>query len=143
MVAAGARDGHGSFLLGGGLLATGVAEIRAEIAAGEVYQVNLCRLLSAPLDPSGGGHHDVAALAAIVAHGNPAPWSDVLTKDHVENIMIVDLVRNDLGRVARPGGVTAPSLCAVEAEEWRETGCRALSVPLLGRCHAGVTGYGT
>ncbi|MET9291941.1 chorismate-binding protein [Streptomyces sp. NPDC003077] len=131
----------------------GVRRIREHIAAGEVYQANLCRILSAPLpDPD---RADVDALTALLARGNPAPYAgtvrlpahgveiataspelylrrtgrtiesgpikgtgrvreDLLEKDHAENVMIVDLVRNDLGRACATGSVTVPELCVVE-----------------------------
>jgi para-aminobenzoate synthetase component I len=55
---------------------------------------------SSPIKGTLPRHADPAALRASV-------------KDVAENIMIVDLVRNDLGRVAVTGTVTVPELLAV------------------------------
>ncbi|MBI3448065.1 MAG: anthranilate synthase component I family protein [Acidobacteria bacterium] len=54
-------------------------------------------------DPAG----DAAAARALLGSA----------KDRAENVMIVDLVRNDLGRVCRTGSVEVASLCALESFE--------------------------
>jgi para-aminobenzoate synthetase component 1 len=134
----------------------GVREIRSRIHDGEVYQANLCRVMSAPVPTDA----DPWALAIRLVAQNPSPYPAVLDiadsgthgpgirlvsaspelflrrdgdtirtgpikgtavttdglsdKDVAENVMIVDLARNDLQRVCRPGEVSVPALLRVE-----------------------------
>jgi para-aminobenzoate synthetase component 1 len=125
-------------------------EVRRRIAAGEVYQVNVCRVLEHAL----GEDADVLALAHRTTSGNPAPYAcvvrlpgerevvcaspelllertgetvvtgpikgtaptagELLHKDIDENVMIVDLARNDLSTICRPGSVRVPDLLRTE-----------------------------
>lgn len=52
----------------------GVARIRGVIQEGGVYQVNLCRVLEAPLPASAPGP-DAVALSHVLATGNPARYA--------------------------------------------------------------------
>ncbi|HMO12470.1 MAG TPA: chorismate-binding protein, partial [Actinotalea sp.] len=54
----------------------GVSAVRDAIREGDVYQVNLCRVLSAPLGPAArAAEPDPAGLAEVLAAGNPAPYA--------------------------------------------------------------------
>jgi para-aminobenzoate synthetase component 1 len=55
--------------------------------------------------PRGASPEEDDELAATLAGS---------AKDRAENLMIVDLMRNDLARVSRPGSVRVPALFAVE-----------------------------
>ncbi|WP_270888138.1 chorismate-binding protein [Pedococcus sp. 5OH_020] len=150
----------------------GVAEIRRRIAAGTVYQVNLCRVVSHDLPDEA----DLDGLEQLLARGNPAPYSGrvhvpgaaidvvsaspeaflvrdgdvvesrpikgtattlegMLPKDYAENVMIVDLVRNDLSHVCRPGTVRVDHLCEAQSHP----GLVHLVSTVTGRLRAGAS----
>jgi para-aminobenzoate synthetase component 1 len=123
--------------------ADAIDRVRAAIAEGDVYQVNLVQHLSAPFagDPStlahslaplrplapeplaGDGWTIVSASPELllskrgrtistspIKGTRPAGVPVDSAKDAAEHMMIVDLERNDLSRVAVPGSVRWPEL---------------------------------
>jgi para-aminobenzoate synthetase component 1 len=138
--------------------AAAVRAVRAEIARGEVYQVNVVGHRSAPYrgDPTAAlaatGRLPGARYAGMLTARTPGDWvvasaspEALVTvaggvartrpvkgtrpataegrqallasaKERAEHIMIVDLERNDLGRLAVPGTVRVESL--FELQEW-------------------------
>ncbi len=58
-----------------------------------------------------GRRVETRPIKGTAARATPLRSSE---KDRAENVMIVDLARNDLGRVCEPGSIAVPELCRVE-----------------------------
>ena len=67
------------------------------------------RLISRPIKGTAPRHHDPAADAAAAERLR----TDI--KERAENVMITDLVRNDLSRVAAPATVEVDELCGIHS----------------------------
>lgn len=132
-----------------------VTKARSAIRAGDIFQVNLTRRLSAPVPEKFDalGAYCKARITNPVPFGalirlpeieilsfspesflSVSPSGEILSrpikgtaaaeedlarsdKDRAENIMIVDLLRNDLSRLAEDKSVCVPSLCHTERFE--------------------------
>jgi len=140
-----------------------VEAVRSRIRDGEVYLVNVARMIhraSMPDEAIAERMHRADATRAMLVHEGDVrvaamsmelalswdrragvavsrpikgtrprradPVEDALEaealrldeKERAENAMAVDVHRNDLGRVALPGGVTVPVLCGVEPHRY-------------------------
>ena len=140
--------------------------IREKIALGDIYQVNLCRVLTSSSNQS------LLGLAGKLQKSNPAPFASYLSvpgleiasaspelflerkgevikttpikgtsksddfgeKDRAENVMIVDLMRNDFGAICVPGSVDVPRLLASESHP----GLYHLVSDITGRLRSGL-----
>jgi len=143
-----------------------VKEIQNRIANGDIYQVNLCRVLTTDCDQ---GLH---GLASLLISENPAPYAAYLKlpgieiasaspelflkrlgdeikcspikgtskipefgdKDKAENVMIVDLMRNDFGQICESGSIDVPRLLAIE----EHPGLFHLVSDVIGKLKSGV-----
>ena len=99
---------------------TDVAALGAALASGNPAPYSAVVRL-----PDHGVHVASASPERFLARRGMRVWSSPIkgtaataegftAKDTAENVMIVDLVRNDLGRVCEVGSIEVPALCAPE-----------------------------
>ena len=104
----------------------------AESPQGDLAIVSASPELFLRIDPADGGRR----IESRPIKGTAADSATLLrsAKDRAENVMIVDLARNDLGRVCEFGSVQVPELCAIE----HHPGLYHLISVVTGRLRAGV-----
>lgn len=84
------------------------------------------RVTTKPMKGTAARVRDCAADAAVAAEMRADP------KQRAENLMIVDLLRNDLSRVAEPGSVEVPELFTVESYPTVHTMTSTITAQLKG-----------
>ncbi len=104
--------------------ADAVEAVRAALGRGQAYQVSLTFRLRGRFEgffERRGDRIAVRPMKGTARRGRFTEEDDRLAavlaaseKDRAENVMIVDLMRNDVGRIARLGTVNVAELCAVE-----------------------------
>ena len=97
-----ARAGYGGFIWTG---KQAIASLSPEL----FFALRGHEVIARPMKGTAARHADAAADAAAAR----ALAEDA--KQRAENLMIVDLIRNDLSRVAEPGSVAVPDLFRVES----------------------------
>ena len=95
---------------------TDIAALGAALAVGNpapfsaVVRLPSCGVHVASASPERYLARDGAVVRSSPIKGTAPTEGQLLDKDRAENVMIVDLVRNDLGRVCEWGSVAVPSL---------------------------------
>lgn len=94
--------GHGAFC------DLGVGPVVASLSPELFFRVEGDRIAARPMKGTAPRDRDAARDAALREGLRGS------AKARAENLMIVDLLRNDIGRIARPGSVAVPALYEVE-----------------------------
>ncbi len=100
-------------------------EIIASLSPELFFSVDGSRVTARPMKGTAPRHTDPILDESLRSSLEKSP------KNRAENLMIVDLVRNDLGRIATPGGVKATGLFQTEAYPslWQMTSTVQATIP--------------
>src|SRR5438270_75626 len=124
----------------GGRLFTDLADVTDALARGNpaphaaTVWLPAAGLAIASASPELFLRRDGRAVTSRPIKGTAAAPAGFLAKDRAENVMIVDLVRNDLGRVCEYGSIHVPALCEVE----RHPGLHHLVSTVEGELRPGI-----